>query len=361
MWGLLVIFILFSLIGCSQGSDQDELLKPTVTVEITKTEPLIIEKHYEAVLELDEEQVISASTSGYLRQFFCNEGSQVNPGESLALLENEAILVTNQRWEHEVELAQIQLAKNQMQAEEAKQNKEKKEILFDNGAISQQELDQSILAWQLSNREMEQAQERWELSIINQKESQDNKNNCIVKATDKLWIVEELVQIGQFVNKGEAIFKAGKKDKLIMRLELPRDEIQGLEIGDQLKVSYQGDVKVAEIININQLAHPGSQHLAVELKIDNSSLDWLPGTVAQAKYTRDMGEQLLIPIAAIAKGKEPYVYIVKDAKVYREPINLGLVVGKKVSVTGLENGTILVTEGLHRLRDGEIVNIKEGL
>lgn len=360
MWGLLVVFALFSLVGCGPGNDPDELIKPTVTVEITKTEPLIIEKHYEAVLELDEEQVISASTSGYLRQFFCSEGNQVNPGESLALLENEALLAINQRWEHELELAQIQLAKSQMQLEETKKSKERKEILYENGAISQLELDQSILAWNLSNRETEQAQERLEIAIVNQKESQDNENNCTVKATDRLWIVKKLVQIGQFVNKGEAIFKAGKIDRLIMRLEIPRDDIQGLEIGDQVEVSYQEDVRMAEIININQLAHLGSQHLAVELKIDNSSLDWLPGTVAQAKYTKDMGEELLIPIAAIAKGKEPYVYIVKDAKVYREPINLGSVIGRKVSVTGLEDGTIVVTEGLHRLRDGEMVNIKEG-
>ncbi len=363
VWGLLVIFVLFSFLactGCGKDSGQNEIVKPTVAVAVAKMEPLIMEKNYEAILKLDEEQFITAETSGYIRHFFFSEGSQVKAGDKLALLDNATIYATGERRDHELELAQIQYDKMQIQAEEAKNRINRRQVLYENGAISKVELDQSLMDWQLAQKNLQEAQKGLKLAEVSQRESQLNEENCIVKATDSLWIVEELVQLGQFINTGQAILKAGKMDYLIMTIDVHRDEIKAWEVGDAIDVTCQGEVKTAKIININPLSHPGGQAASVKLKINNSSLDWFPGAVAQAKFTKDMGEQVLIPVLALAKGQEPYVYLVKDGKVYRQPITLGEVVGNKVSVFGLESGSLLVTEGLHRLRDGEAVEIKEG-
>ena len=101
--------------------------------------------------------------------------------------------------------------------------------------------------------------------------------------------------------------------------------------------------------------------MAVEVRVKNPELDWLPGTMAQVKYSKEMGEQILIPVEAIAQGETPYVYIVKDKRVHRQKITLGTVAGSRVCISGLQKGSLVVTGGLHRLRDGETVNTKEGL
>lgn len=74
-WVLLLV--MFTLSGCSRGQDSGQVeTRPMVTVVEAKAEQLCVEKVYDAVLELDEDQYICAQVSGYVRHFYRNGGEE---------------------------------------------------------------------------------------------------------------------------------------------------------------------------------------------------------------------------------------------------------------------------------------------
>jgi len=360
-WVLLLV--MFTLSGCSRGQDSGQVeTRPMVTVVEAKAEQLCVEKVYDAVLELDEEQYICAQVSGYVRHFYHNGGEEVQAGDKIALLENQTVSLAQERCDQELQIARIQYEKLQARAEEAKNEVERNKLLYREGAVSRVELDKRELEWQLLNRDREQAQKQLQLALIKQEESNLNAVNCEVTAPDSLWLAEKMVKNGQFMTAGQPIFRAGKRNILLMNIEVPGDEAGEWQEGDTLEVECQGQVREAIIKNIAKMVRPGTARVAVELTVNNPELDWLPGTMAQVKYSKEMGEQILIPVEAIAQGETPYVYIVKDKRVHRQKITLGTVAGSRVCISsGLQKGSLVVTGGLHRLRDGETVNTKEGL
>lgn len=359
---IFTFFLLLILIlsGCSQGKNLEKQTKPTVSVVIAKEENILIEQVYEAVLQMSDEQVISAEVAGYLRQTFHKVGEQVPSGAKIALLENNALYLATERSRQEIGLSEIQLEKSKVQSEEAKRELERNRTLYQNDALSKVELEKSESKWNLFLQNLDEAQKRLDLARINQKESQLNESDCLITAPCDLWLAESLVQVGEYVNTGQALFRGGKIESLILQIDILPTEAADWQIGDQLEVECKEIIKKATITNINQLSHLGSEYVTVELSLDNSQYDWHPGTIVQLKYTKEMEKQILIPVEAISSGKEPYVYVVKDNKISRQPISLGESMGSKISVSGLKDGTILVSGGLHRLRDGEEVEIKEG-
>jgi multidrug efflux system membrane fusion protein len=358
----LLLLLMLTLPGCGTGQESGQAgNRPTVTVVEAKTEQLCMKKAYDAVLELDEEQYICTRISGYVRHFYRNEGEEVQPGDKIVLLENQTVTLAQERSDQELHIAQIQYEKLQARAEEAKKEMERKQLLYQEGAVSRVELDKSELEWQLLNHDREQAQKQLQLAAIKQEESSLNAGNCEVTASDNLWLAEKMVKTGQFITAGQPIFRAGKWNSLLMNIKVPGDEAGQWQEGDKLEVECHGKIREAIIKSISKVARPGTGRVVVEVRVKNPELDWLPGTMAQVKYSREMGEHILIPVEAIAQGETPYVYIVKDKRVHRQKVTLGTVEGCRVCVSGLQKGSLVVTGGLHRLRDGETVNIKDGL
>lgn len=356
---VVLLLLMLTLPGCGKKQDSQENSRPTVTVVEAKSELLTVDRVYDAVLELGEEQFVSARVAGHLRYFYRNEGEEVYAGEKLALLENQGASLARERQEQEVEIARIQDEKLQARLEESTKELERKKYLFQAEAISRVELDKSELEWQLLLQDKEQAERQLQLALIKQEESDLNAFNCEIIAPDRLWLAEKMVKAGQFVNAGQAVFRAGKRNHLLANIAVPEAEAAEWQVGDKLEVKLQAEVREAIVQSINRTTHPGSSRVTVALQVENPDLDWLPGSMVEVKYSKEMGEQLLIPAEAIAQGEYPYVYIIKEELVQRQRVSLGTVEGSRVTVYGLPEGSLVVTGGLQRLRDGDAVNIKE--
>ncbi len=357
-----VLFLLMLILpgcGSSQGAGPVDS-NPTVTVIEAKSEKLNVTKNYDAALEMGEEQYICTQVAGYIREFYRQEGEEVQAGDKIALLENQNVSSAQASQEQEWQIAQIQYEKVLARAAEMERELERKRILCQAGAISQVDLDKSELEGQLIAREQEQAEKQLKLASIRREESSRNAANCAVAASDNLWLAEKLVKTGQYVNAGQAIFRAGKRDQLLMNIMIPAAETGEWQVGDKLTALYKEESREAIIISIGKVAKIGSDRVAVTARVDNPGLDWLPGSMARLSYTIDRGEQIMVPAEAIAQGEKPYVYIVKDKQVEQHTVELGSIEASRICVYGIEPGSLVVTSGIHRLRDGVSVNIKEG-
>jgi len=93
----------------------------------------------------------------------------------------------------------------------------------------------------------------------------------------------------------------------------------------------------------------------LELLVDNPDGRILPGMFARVELVKEVFQRsLLIPLyAVITQGDERFVYVEKDGKAEKRPVELGVLVGWEVQVTsGLNPGDRVIVVG-HRFLDDE--------
>jgi len=113
-----------------------------------------------------------------------------------------------------------------------------------------------------------------------------------------------------------------------------------------------------------RLAHPGraaagpGKLFPVVIRLDNEDL--IPGQSAELLLDLNSEPKLTVPIDAVLNpgGNRPRVFRVRDSRVLRVPVDIGLVSGTRVSVNGdLVAGDRVVTGGFFGLADGETVEV----
>lgn len=98
----------------------------------------------------------------------------------------------------------------------------------------------------------------------------------------------------------------------------------------------------------------------LELGIPNEDGRILPGMFAKVELVKEViPSGLAIPLyAVISRGNDRFVYVEKDGKVEKRPIELGVLVGWEVQVkSGLMPGERVVVVGHRFLDDGQAVSV----
>ena len=98
----------------------------------------------------------------------------------------------------------------------------------------------------------------------------------------------------------------------------------------------------------------------LELLVNNPDGCILPGMFARVELVKEVFKHsLLVPLyAVIAQGDERFVYVEKDGKTEKRPIQLGVLVGWEVQVTsGLKPGDRVIVVGHRFLDNGQKVDV----
>ena len=124
--------------------------------------------------------------------------------------------------------------------------------------------------------------------------------------------------------------------------------------------SYKGIVEsLASRIDTNK------RSLAARIKLNNSSLEILPGALLEVTIKYDEGNSLGIPdTSVILEGNKVYIYKVDEKNITnRTEIEIGSRSQGFLEVkSGLNEGDIIVAEGLKKVRpNGKIKPIKDGV
>jgi membrane fusion protein (multidrug efflux system) len=98
----------------------------------------------------------------------------------------------------------------------------------------------------------------------------------------------------------------------------------------------------------------------LELEIPNEDGHILPGMFAKVELVKEVfPSALAIPLySVITRGNDRFVYVEKDGKVEKRSVELGVLVGWEVHITGgLKPGERVVVVGHRFLDDGQAVSV----
>ena len=153
------------------------------------------------------------------------------------------------------------------------------------------------------------------------------------------------------------------------------DDLQKIVIDIKVPENYVGILKPglkAEIINsafekkfkgrvdsISSRIDPSTRSILARIIVDNSNFEIIPGQLMTVKVIYNEINQIGVPESAITiQGNTAFVYLVNDNTAEKKNIKLGKRNFGKVSIdSGLEEGDIVISEGVSKVRNKTKVKV----
>ena len=143
--------------------------------------------------------------------------------------------------------------------------------------------------------------------------------------------------------------------KIIIDIKVPENYVGVLKAGLKAEVTSTANKKIfkGKIETISSRIDPSTRSILSRIKVDNSNFEIIPGQLMTVKIIYDEINQIGVPESAITiQGNTAFVYTVNGETAEKKNIEIGKRNFGKVSViSGLNEGDIVISEGVSKVRD----------
>ena len=170
-------------------------------------------------------------------------------------------------------------------------------------------------------------------------------------------VVERLVQVGEFVNRGAEVARLVDVDNREIRAQAPLGVSSYIREGLEVAIEHQQNQSLAPVKRVIPVGDERSRMFEVRIAVDNPS--WVIGSPVRVALPNSDPRQLVaVPRdALVLRGSEMFVLrVMSDNTVEKIQVDTGIGLGSLVEVIGdVTDGDRLVTRGAERLRPGQEV------
>jgi len=241
-----------------------------------------------------------------------------------------------------VELARVRLEAAQRVAERLAK-------LRGSGASTQAALDDAITAVDAAKIDLEQAQVALEERFL------------LAPFSGRIGMTD--VEIGDRVDTNTEIATLDDRSSLLVHFEVPEGLLGRIAVGDPVKLAlWSGDsvpIEGGEVYDIGSRINEETRTFVVRARIPNPEDRLRPGMSFRVTLDVEGPTRASIPEVAIQWGGDgSFVWAVTDGVARRLPVSIVQRQGATVLVdAALAEGDKVVTQGLHRMRQGIKVEI----
>ena len=318
----------FSSVGKNQK-------KTNVRIKQVNLESLSIQSTYVGYLLPNKRVLMRSEIDGVIEKIDFEEGDEITKGKRLVDISTK---------EHRLKL--------------------KIAITDSNLADINIKRDEKLAAQNLiSNAQLDQTRTRAESASLNKELAEISLNKSLISSPLKGTIKTRHIKVGEFVRKGDKLVEILDIDRILVKVNIPEQEILSIQVGQNVEVAlYIMEKKtfLGRVKNIGLEADSSNRTFPVEILVDNKERQLRAGMLARATFTKNVDQdQIVIPRHTILERDQGrVVYVFEDGKAFRRDITIGLSQQDQVQVVqGLNKGELIVVEGHTKLTDGEEVNV----
>lgn len=310
--------------------------------------------------------VVAPKTGGRLEDLLVNIGDHLQPGQVIAVLDDDEYVQQLDQAKAELEVARANLQESRSSLGLAKREFERAQALRQKKITSESELDSAEAQFQV-----QEAKYKVALAQIAQKQAALKAAEVRLSYTKiyATWENEGSRVVGQrFVDEGamlapnDSIVSILDIRSLIAVVHVIERDYTKVHVGQTAVVTtdaFPGKVFVGEVIRIAPLIKETSRQSRVEIKIPNDGETLKPGMFVRVRieFSRQQ-DTPVIPVAAVCKrdGKQGVFLVDERLMVARfVPVVLGIVDGDRAQVISPPLSGSVVTLGQHLLSDGSSI------
>lgn len=175
-------------------------------------------------------------------------------------------------------------------------------------------------------------------------------------------ITERLQAPGALVTAGTPILTLAEIGSVRIQVNVPDADVARFKVGDRLRftTSAQPDDEIETTISsIAPAAVSSSRTQILEAIVENPEGLFMPGQYVKASLQKaeETDARPVIPERALLQvGGQDSVWVVRNQRAHWVPVTVGIVSGEWVTISDLEKGTQVITDGYEGLVEGMAVS-----
>ncbi|GAW92433.1 efflux RND transporter periplasmic adaptor subunit [Calderihabitans maritimus] len=314
----------------------------------------------EAALQVD----VVPKVGGKVSEVTVEVGDRVQKGQVLVRLDSREIRAQLKQALANLAAAQAGGRQSYVRHEDAKKNLERMEQLFEEGAISQQQLDAARLQYEVARPELAEAQVKQAKAAVEMARVQ--LENTVIEAPASGLVAFRYVDPGEMAAPGVPVVTIVDIDTVKVVCYLTERDINRVKVGQEVQVKVAAVSEnpfTGKITVIGPAADPRRKSYPIEISIPNPDHILKPGMFAKVILPSETRKDVLwVPQEAILEeGNKETVFVVEEGQALVREIMVGISDGKKAEVVrGLQEGEEVVVKGQHRLHHGISVTVQGG-
>jgi membrane fusion protein (multidrug efflux system) len=317
---------------------------------------------YPARVKSPSQVEIHARVSGILLKQHYQDGQQVKAGDVLYTIEPKA-------YQAAVDRAKAQVLMEQARLRQAEREKKRVEGLYREKAVSEQERDQAISAYELAEAGLVGAQAALKEAQLNLDYTQvkapidgltDQKRQSVGDLVGREYNRTHLTTITQ-LDPIEVHFSISEKE-FVEREQQIQNGVLRYSQGQkpQVSVTHLGQTLQGELDFSGHQVDQQTGSVKLRALFANQNRTLLPGAFVRIELGGiEAVDVIQIPQKAVLQiGTQSFVYVMKDGKAQMLPVQLQRAVGQTWLVDGgLNPGDQLILNNLIKLRPGAPVQV----
>jgi multidrug efflux system membrane fusion protein len=348
----LLLIAAATLSACKEEAKPQEEIRPVRTITLTANAGTQ-QAEFSGELHARQESALSFRIPGKLISRLVDIGSEVKAGTPLAKIDAQDMALSALAAKAQADSAQTQLTQLKLDLTRSQELLAKK-------FVSQAEVDRIQTNVTAAQKTLQQAQAQLQLA-------QNQAGYTTLHANSDGVITAALAEPGQVLAAGQPVVQLAKAGEMEVFVDLPEARSQDLKPGQQTQISFwalPGKTFAGKVREVSPAADPVSRTYRAKVTLEKPSDDIRLGMSATVKSSHSSATEAsgsTLPLTAIyGKDKEQRVWLVdmQTKRVKSVPITANqLSSNEQVQVNGLKAGDIVVTAGVHLLREGQAVKL----
>jgi len=317
------------------GKKRDNKKKTNVRIQEVNLESLSIKSTYVGNLLPNQRVIMRSEIDGVIENIYFDEGDEIVNNKKLIDISTKELSL-----KLKIAFADSKLAETNLKRDE--------KLAKDN---------------LIPNAQLDQTRTFAERALLNRELAKISLNKSIINSPLSGTVKTRFVKVGEFVRKGDRLVEILNVDRILVKVNIPEQEILQFNIGQKVDIElyilekklFEGKVK-----KIGLEADASNRTFPVEIEVNNRERILRPGMLARVTFNKRVDQdQVVIPRHTILeRDSGRIVYVVDKGKAFQREVSTGISQREKVQIlVGLGRGEQLVVEGHTKLTDGEEINI----
>ncbi|MEG1832852.1 MAG: efflux RND transporter periplasmic adaptor subunit [Burkholderiaceae bacterium] len=334
--------------ACSKPVPPAEEVRPVRVITVTPS-------NASAVAELAGEVRPRIETragfqvAGRITQRLVDIGQTVKAGQWLAQIDPQDYRLA-------AEAAQAGLNAAQADRDQQRADYQRFQDLQAKGFISQADLDRRKAA-------LNAAEARWSQANANRRTSGNQADYATLRAPHDAVVTGLDAETGQVVAAGQSVVRLARTGEKEVAVGIPEQQLALVKPGKEVEVRlWAGGAPLkARVREVSPAADPATRTYPARVSLTDASADVALGMTANVVISSPVQQALLLPLQAVLlEGGKPQVWLFDAASstALRRPVKVGGVAGNEIVILeGIRAGDVVVTAGVHLLKDGQKVRL----
>ena len=323
---ILLIILAYLITGLSYA----EHSLPFDITQVTK-ESVVRERVLDGTVGAVHQATVSSQTSGVVMAIDYDVDDFVTKGDViLRLNDTKQTAGLNE--------AKASEAEARAKLKEAKQEYNRVKGVFKRKLVAKAQMDKATAT-------LKSARARLSSARANVVRTQEQLEHTRVRAPYSGLVTRRLVELGEFVNVGQALMAGVSLDRLRVVVDVPQRLIGRIRTNNQARLILEGpNFKVVPVgkITFFPFADPTTNTFKVRIDLQDKVDDLFPGMFVKVAFSTGKAQHLVVPEAAVVyRGEVTGVYVVDlQGRPHFRHIRLGRFTGndKRVILAGLSEG-----------------------